>query len=75
MILVRLKVFIIVVFSDDFATVDFREELCYHSRPKKYKFERRFHDLRVQKLTGFPVCFAPLFAPLRFEKISDLMQK
>ena len=23
------------VFSDDFATVDFREELCYHSRPKK----------------------------------------
>ena len=23
------------VFSDDFATVDIREELCYHSRPKK----------------------------------------
>ena len=23
------------VFSDDFATVDVREELCYHSRPKK----------------------------------------
>ena len=23
------------VLSDDFATVDVREELCYHSRPKK----------------------------------------
>ena len=22
-------------FSDDFAAVDFREKLCYHSRPKK----------------------------------------
>lgn len=27
------------VLSDDFADVDFREELCYHSRPKKAKFE------------------------------------
>lgn len=26
------------VFSDDFATVDFREELCYYSRPEKAKF-------------------------------------
>ena len=26
------------VLSDDFAAVDFREELCYHSRPKKRKF-------------------------------------
>ena len=26
------------VLSDDFATVDVREELCYHSRPKKHKF-------------------------------------
>ena len=26
------------VFSDDFATVDVREGLCYHSRPKKHKF-------------------------------------
>ena len=24
--------------SDDFADVDLREELCYHSRPKKEKF-------------------------------------
>ena len=23
------------VFGDDFANVDLREELCYHSRPKK----------------------------------------
>ena len=28
------------VLSDDFAAVDFREELCYHSRPKKRKFKR-----------------------------------
>lgn len=27
------------VLSDDFATVDFREELCYHSRPKEAKFK------------------------------------
>ena len=27
------------VFSDDFATVDVREGLCYHSRPKKQKSE------------------------------------
>ena len=26
------------VFSNDFAAVDVREELCYHSRPKKRKF-------------------------------------
>ena len=26
--------------SDDFAAVDVREELCYHSRPKKRKFKR-----------------------------------
>ena len=26
------------VLSDDFAAVDLREELCYHSRPKKEKF-------------------------------------
>ena len=29
------------ILSNDFATVDFREELCYHSRPKKRKFKRR----------------------------------
>ena len=26
------------VLSDDFATVDVREVLCYHSRPEKAKF-------------------------------------
>ena len=26
------------VLSDDFSAVDVREELCYHSRPKKAKF-------------------------------------
>ena len=28
------------VLSDDFAAVDLREELCYHSRPKEAKFKR-----------------------------------
>ena len=28
------------VLCNDFAAVDFREELCYHSRPKKTKFKR-----------------------------------
>ena len=28
------------VLSDDFAAVDFREELCYHSLPKEAKFKR-----------------------------------
>ena len=34
------------VLSDDFADVDVREDLCYHSRPKKAKFERRKTDKR-----------------------------
>ena len=33
--LTRLSKSIIGILSDDFATVDVREELCYHSRPKK----------------------------------------
>ena len=28
------------VFSNDFATVDIRKGLCYHSRPKKQNSER-----------------------------------
>lgn len=31
------------VFGDDFAAVDFREELCYHSRPKKTNSEGYFN--------------------------------
>ena len=34
-ILTRLLKSFISVFSNDFAAVDFCEELCYHSRPKK----------------------------------------
>ena len=30
------------VLSDDFATVDVREDLCYHSRPEKAKFGDAF---------------------------------
>ena len=37
------------VFSDDFAAVDFREVLCYHSRPKKRKFRGDYTTVRVQK--------------------------
>ena len=37
------------VFSDDFAAVDLREELCYHSRPKKHKLGglKRYHSKRI----------------------------
>ena len=31
----RLILFLLEVFCDNFPAVDFREELCYHSRPKK----------------------------------------
>ena len=34
------------VLSDDFAAVDFREELCYHSRPEKAKFKRYMEQKR-----------------------------
>ena len=34
----RLYKFDLIDLSDDFADVDLREELCYHSRPKKEKF-------------------------------------
>ena len=32
------------VLSDDFAAVDFREDLCYHSRPKKAKLRGRIQE-------------------------------
>ena len=32
------------VFSNDFAGVDFRENLCYHSRPKKANFGETARD-------------------------------
>ena len=60
------------VFSNDFATVDFREELCYHSRPEKAKFKRHMerdrkpmkesHARRRAFRFGFPCCFG---CPLR----------
>ena len=40
LILTRLLKSFMGVFSDDFAAVDVREELCYHSRPERGKFER-----------------------------------
>ena len=36
------------VFSDDFAAVDVREVLCYHSRPKKKNLEG-VPRIRIQK--------------------------
>ena len=35
------------VLSDDFAAVDVREELCYHSRPKKTNSEGNKNRLTV----------------------------
>ena len=37
------------VFSDDFAAVDFREELCYHSRPNKQIREAYFKRITAPK--------------------------
>ena len=37
------------VFSDDFAAVDVREELCYHSRPKKTNSEGYFSLMIIPK--------------------------
>ena len=41
------------VFSDDFAAVDFREELCYHSRPEKAN-SRDVKQLVMKLLCIFP---------------------
>ena len=40
------------VFSDDFAAVDVREELCYHSRPKKTNLRGALsgHETNERKL-------------------------
>ena len=37
------------VLSDDFADVDVREELCYHSRPKKQIREAYFNRITAPK--------------------------
>ena len=37
------------VFSNDFAAVDFREELCYHSRPEKAKFRGRCYGNKTNE--------------------------
>ena len=41
------------VLSDDFATVDFREVLCYHSRPKKHKFRGYNEDREYLRRATF----------------------
>ena len=38
------KSFFMGVFRNDFAAVDVREELCYHSRPKKRKFKGAYNS-------------------------------
>ena len=49
------------VFSDDFATVDVREELCYHSRPKKTNSEElsqnTYSEIIVREKEYEPRCF------------------
>ena len=46
-ILLGSKILSMDVFSDDFATVDVREELCYHSRPEKANSDGRFLDINM----------------------------
>ena len=63
----RLKESYMEVFSNDFAAVDFREELCYHSRPEKAKIgwlsmskKEKFID------NGSIENFGPLMAEMLF---------
>ena len=51
-ILARLKILVLKVFSNDFATVDFREGLCYHSRPKKQKRRGMLQKRETEELYG-----------------------
>ena len=48
-ILTRLLMSFMGVFSIDFANVDVREELCYHSRPKKQIREAYFNRITAPK--------------------------
>ena len=53
--------------SDDFADVDLREELCYHSRPKKEKFGGgllRFIDFLESAFYGGAVIDFPVSAKI-----------
>ena len=52
-ILTRLSKSFMGVFSNDFAAVDFREELCYHSRPEKAN-SRDVKQLVMKLLCIFP---------------------
>ena len=60
------------VLSDDFATVDFREELCYHSRPKKTNSEGLITVVRMQKVQRD---FIRSLAPLLPANLQNLVQK
>lgn len=54
-------------FSDDFADVDLRGELCCHSRPKKEKFgggSRRFIDFLESAFYGGAVTDFPVSAKI-----------
>ena len=54
------------VFSDDFAAVDVREELCYHSRPKKQIreviFASIFRNNRARKRIRTPIKYQGSYA-------------
>ena len=49
LILTRLLKSFMGVFRNDFAAVDVREELCYHSRPKKQIREAYFNRITAPK--------------------------
>ena len=45
------------VFGNDFADVDVREELCYHSRPEKAKFGVVLNADKKSDITNHPFLF------------------
>ena len=60
------------VLSNDFATVDVREELCYHSLTEKANSEEIITVVRMQK----GQCdFIRSLAPLLPSNLQDLVQK
>ena len=60
------------VLSNDFAAVDIREELCYHSRPKKTNSEGLITVVRMQKVQRD---FIRSLAPLLPANLQNLVQK
>ena len=63
------------VFSNDFATVDVREVLCYHSRPKKHKFKRQLAGFKGAKIYGIFYLFCTLACTLTLRNFTRFCLK